>query len=68
MKKRELLPQLNDAITALAAISGDVAKLEVHDNDQASRRVKGALAAFEKGPYLDLKTSILDLRKKINSK
>lgn len=46
-KRREILPVLNDAINALVALSADCAKLELMDNDQASRRVKRDLASFK---------------------
>ncbi len=47
MKKREILPILNNTINALVALSTDCANLEMMDNDQASRRVKRDLAKFK---------------------
>jgi len=46
MKKREILPTLNNAIAKLSMMSGDAAKLEYTDNDQASKRLKADLSDF----------------------
>ena len=59
---------LNDIISALMAMSGDVAKLEMTDNDQASRRIKQAIVDL-KHNELDVFTRLIfDVRSEINSK
>lgn len=65
MKKREILNDLNGAITTLAALSGDCAKLEVMDNDEASRRLKRDLVEFREGPFKKLVTNIYGIREEI---
>lgn len=47
MQKREILPTLNKVISALVALSPDCAKLELMDNDQASKRLKRDLSALK---------------------
>lgn len=37
-KKREMLCYIHDAIKFLVGMSADAAKLEIHDNEKASRR------------------------------
>jgi hypothetical protein len=66
MKKRDILPYLNDAILALTQMSADAAKLEIMDNDQASRRIKRALVDFKKGELDRFTKIILGVRTEIN--
>jgi len=68
MKKRELLPKLNDAIVAMCNMSADAAKLEITDNDQASRRLKRDLTSFKNGPLKELYDSIVETREQIKYK
>jgi len=68
VKKREILPQLQQAIIALTELSADAAKLEIHDNDQASRRLKKGLVDFEHDYFLPLKKFVINLRAEIKSK
>ncbi len=68
LKKRELLNPLNDMITALVALSADAAKLEVHDNDQASRRLKQGIKDFEVEKLKPFKDQVLAIRQEINNK
>lgn len=65
--KREILPTLNDAINALVALSSDCAKLELMDNDQASRRVKRDLASFKQVELKKFSDLIFGVRAEIKS-
>jgi hypothetical protein len=67
LKKRELLPKLNKVITELAALTGDVAKLELVDNEQASKRVRKALIEIANIHLPDLKNEITNIRVDINT-
>lgn len=67
-KKRDMLAPLNKAIVALSNLSGDAAKLEFSDNDQASRRLKKRIAEFTHGELKELKEAIYSVRDDINQK
>lgn len=62
MRKREILPILNNAINALVAMSADCAKLEMMDNDQASRRVKRDLASFKQKELREFSDLVYSVR------
>lgn len=66
IKKRELLPKLNNIIVALSGLTGDVAKLELSDNEQASRRVRKALIEIKNISLEDLRNEISNIRYDIN--
>jgi hypothetical protein len=67
IKKRELLNYLNEAIIHLSNLSSDAAKLEIYDNDAASRRLKQGIVDFEKGPLIKLKDQVLITRREIKN-
>lgn len=66
MKKRDLLPALHSAIRALTDMASDAAKLEITDNDQASRRLKRAVLSFKRGELSAFSKLVLDVRTEIN--
>lgn len=68
MKKREILSTLDKAIAALVALSGDCSRLEVMDNDQASRRVKRDIAAFKETELKAFSDLIYGIRTEIKMK
>lgn len=68
MKKRQVIPVLDDAIKALVALSSDCATLEVMDNDQASRRVKRDIASFKEKELKKLTDTIYGIRVEIKSR
>ena len=68
MKKREILPELHNAINALVALSTDCASLEMMDNDQASRRVKRDLAKFKQTELKTFTDLIYGIRDEIKSR
>lgn len=67
-KKRELLSHINECIASLVEMSADAAKLEIHDNDQASRRLKQNIKDFEVKKLKPFKEKVLDIRQLINNK
>lgn len=68
MKKREVLPALNKCIEALVAMSADCAKLELMDNDKASRRLKLSVSDFKSGELKEFQDLIFKVRSEISSK
>jgi len=67
LKKRELLLHLNDIISSLVNISGDVCKLEINDNWQASRRVRKELIDVRKVKIPKFEFMIKDIREGVKS-
>ena len=65
-KKRELLPKLNKLIQKLISLSSDVAILELHDQDQASKRVRIALLDFKNIDLEDFRNEICNVRIGVN--
>lgn len=68
MKKRHLLDKIQKCVTTLLDLSEDAAKLEIMDNDQASRRIKRDLVKFKDGPLEDLTREIYKTREEIKNK
>lgn len=68
MKKREVLPLIKNCVDSLMAMSEDAAKIELFDNDQASRRLKRDITAFKNGPLEKLTTEVYKIREHINNK
>lgn len=66
-KKRSLLDPLTKLINDLMALRTDAAKLELVDNDTASRRLKRDLYAVECNSLKAFKRAVLDTRDEINS-
>lgn len=66
--KREILPALNKVISALVALSADCAKLELMDNDQASKRIKRDLAAIKEKELKDFTSLIYGIREELRNK
>lgn len=66
-KKRELLKPLNELIIGLNLLTGDLAKLELTDNEQASRRVRKKLIELENIQFGNLKTLVTNIRVDINT-
>lgn len=66
-KKRELLPKLHNLIKYLAELSGDVAILELHDQEQASKRVRIKLIEFKNGALKDFQNEIVNVRVDVNT-
>lgn len=67
-KKRELLPILNNVIKSFIDLSDDIAILEFHDNDKASRRVKLRLSDIKNHEITVLIDAIKEVRVQINNK
>ena len=67
-KKRDLLPDLNKMILDLQYMVPDAAKLELSDNDKASRRLKQSLVEFKNGPFAAFSEKVKAIREEINSK
>lgn len=67
-QKREILPTLNKVISALVALSPDCAKLEMMDNDQASRRLKRDISIFKHTELKEFSDLILGVRSEIREK
>lgn len=65
-KKRDLLPKLNKVIAELTGLSGDIAKLELSDNEQASKRTRKGLIDIRNGSLADLQNEIANIRIDIN--
>lgn len=68
MKKREILPFLDAAIICLSKMSADAAKLEIMDNDQASRRLKKSIVDFKHNELDNFTKIVFSVRAEINSK
>lgn len=68
MKKRELLPKLHKIIAAFTNLSGDIATLELIDNDAASLRIWRALVDIPNDEIQDLKNEITNIRYDFNEK
>lgn len=66
-KKREILPALNNAIIALTMLSGDAAKLELHDNEEASKRLRKGVIDFRNVDLKNLEIIIQNIRFDINT-
>lgn len=66
-KKRELLSVLNKIIVEFSGLTGDIAKLEISDNEQASKRVRKALIAIKNGEFKNLTDQITNIRFDINT-
>ena len=67
-KKREVLLLLNKAIEKLVSMSADAAKLEIYDNEVASKRLKMSINKFKHEELNDLQRAVLDLRSEWNMK
>lgn len=66
VKKRELLPKLNGLIKYLIELSSDVAIIELHDHEQASKRIRIKLIEFKNGPLKDFQNEIVNVRIDVN--
>lgn len=66
-KKREMLPALHKAIIALTGLTGDFATLELHDNEQASKRVRKGLIDFKNKDFKALEIMVQNIRFDINT-
>lgn len=64
-KKRELMSKLNDVIAACVNMGADVAKLEMSDNLEASKRLKRDIADIQQGPLKIFKEAIYGVRHEI---
>lgn len=67
-KKREILPVLHKVISALVALSPDCAKLELMDNDQASRRLKRDITALKETELKEFTNLVFGVRSVIKNK
>lgn len=65
-KKRELLSTLGECIILLSNLSGPAAKLELYDQDEASKHVKNELIRLKKGPLERLAKDIQEVRNILN--
>lgn len=68
IKKRELLSgdhTLNSMIQYLVGLSGDLAKLELHDNYEASKRVRISMIRFRNELIPQFESKIKDIRENI---
>lgn len=68
LKRRELLPVLNNAIAALTAMAGEAATLEISDNEQASRRLKRMFKNFTSAELITLENSIISVREELRTR
>lgn len=68
MKKRDILPALNKCIESLVSMSADCAKLEIMDNEKASKRLKISVSDFKSGPLKDFQDLVFAIRKDMNAK
>jgi hypothetical protein len=68
MKKREILPALDKVISGLVAMSAECAKLEITDNDQASRRLKRSLTSLKNKELKEFTDLIFNIRQEIKVK
>lgn len=68
MQKREILPVLHRVINALVALSPDCAKLELMDNDQASKRLKRDLSALKETELKEFTDLVFGVRAVIRNK
>lgn len=64
-KKRELLSLLHNCILELSNMSSDIAKLEITDNSEASKRMKVSLLNFREGSLKQLEGAIKSVRQEI---
>lgn len=67
-KKREILPVLSEAIMALTMLSADAATLELHDNEQASKRLRQGVIDFKNKNLKVLEVTVQNMRFDINTK
>lgn len=67
-QKREILPILNKVISALVALSPDCAKLELMDNDQASKRLKRDLSTLKETELKEFTDLVFGVRAVIRNK
>lgn len=68
MKKREVLKLIANCTKSLANMSEDAAKLEIFDNDKASRRLKRDIALFKEGPLKEFTDAVYKIREEIRNK
>lgn len=66
-KKREILPTINNCVSALIEMSVDAAKLEITDNNKSSKRLKLSIARFKKNELQDLTNLVFSVRAEINA-
>ncbi len=66
-KKRIILPALSEAIIALTMLSADVATLELHDNEQASKRLRKGLIDFKNTNLKNLEITVSNIRFDMNT-
>lgn len=67
VKKRELIPKLNKVINALVSMSADLAKLELTDNEEASKRARRDIIDIKNIYLKDLNDEITNLRFDLNT-
>lgn len=67
-KRREILPVLEKVISGLVAMSADCAKLEITDNDQASRRLKRSITSLKNTELKEFTELIYNVRQDIKLK
>ena len=67
-KIREILPDLNKAVIALANMNIHAAKLEYADNDNSSRELRKALIDFEQNELKRLKDISSGIRDVLRAK
>lgn len=68
IKKREILPLINNVIAKLVELSADAAKLEYTDNEQASLRLKRDFVHIRDQEITTLHKNIISIREEINNK
>lgn len=66
-KKRDLLPKLHKVINALVDMSADLAKLELTDNEEASKRARRDIIDIKNKYMKDLNDEITNLRFDLNT-
>lgn len=62
LKKRELLPKLNELINYLVEMGPDIAKLELHDNVEASKRTRIKILKFRNIIFKEFESDIKAIR------
>lgn len=67
-KKRELLSLLNKCIIAMSNMTGDVAKLEIMDNDVASRKIKRDMLNFKNNELTEFNKAIHKTRDEVRAR
>ena len=67
-KKREILPVINEVISALMELSVDAAKLELIDNDVASRRFKKSIISIRNNEFNKLYLLSQDIREEMSAR